>query len=49
MHLSSAAHGRLTDKAEDGPLVIADRPGLFKHGRIAATNVKPLLLDTIFA
>lgn len=42
------SHGRLTDKAEDGPLVIADRRGLLKRDRIGATDVKQLLLDAVF-
>jgi predicted AlkP superfamily pyrophosphatase or phosphodiesterase len=46
--LVGGSHGRLTDKAEDGPLMITDRRGLLKRDRIAATNVKQLLLDAVF-
>jgi predicted AlkP superfamily pyrophosphatase or phosphodiesterase len=47
--LVRGSHGRLTDKAEDGPLVITDRRGLLMRNRIAATDVKQLLLDAVFA
>ena len=46
--LVGGSHGRLTDKAEDGPLMITDRRELLKRDRIAATNVKQLLLDAVF-
>lgn len=46
--LVGGSHGRLTDRAEDGPLMITDRRGLLKRDRIAATNVKQLLLDAVF-
>jgi len=46
--LVRGSHGRLTDKAEDGPLLITDRRGLLKRSCIAATDVKQLLLDAIF-
>jgi predicted AlkP superfamily pyrophosphatase or phosphodiesterase len=47
--LVRGSHGRLTDDAKDGPLVIADRPDLLKRDRIAAVDVKQLLLDAVFA
>jgi hypothetical protein len=47
--LVRGSHGRLTDRDEDGPLVIADRPELLKRDRIAAVDVKQLLLDAVFA
>jgi predicted AlkP superfamily pyrophosphatase or phosphodiesterase len=46
--LVGGSHGRLNDNAEDGPLVIADRPELLKADRMAATEVKQLLLDAVF-
>jgi predicted AlkP superfamily pyrophosphatase or phosphodiesterase len=46
--LVGGSHGRLTDKAEDGPLVITNRRGLLKRRRLAATEVKQLLLDAVF-
>lgn len=46
--LVRGSHGRLTDRAEDGPLVITDRPGLLKQDRIKAIDVKQLLLDAVF-
>jgi predicted AlkP superfamily pyrophosphatase or phosphodiesterase len=46
--LVRGSHGRLTDKAEDGPLVISDRRDLLKTERIAATGIKQLLLDAVF-
>jgi predicted AlkP superfamily pyrophosphatase or phosphodiesterase len=46
--LVRGSHGRPTDKTEDGPLVITDRRGVLKRDRIAATDVKQLLLDAIF-
>lgn len=46
--LVRGSHGRLTEKAEDGPLIIADRPDLLGSDRFAATGVKQLLLDAVF-
>ncbi|MBR0846380.1 alkaline phosphatase family protein [Bradyrhizobium diazoefficiens] len=46
--LVRGSHGRLTESEADGPLVIASRPELLERERIAATDVKQLLLDTIF-
>jgi predicted AlkP superfamily pyrophosphatase or phosphodiesterase len=46
--LVRGSHGRLTDKAEEGPLVLTDRPELLKRDRIAATDVKRLILDAVF-
>ena len=46
--LVRGSHGRLTDKAKDGPLVITDKRGLLKRDRIGATDVKQLLLDAVF-
>ena len=46
--LVRGSHGRPTDNADDGPLVIADQPRLLKWDRVAATQVKQLLLDAVF-
>jgi predicted AlkP superfamily pyrophosphatase or phosphodiesterase len=46
--LVRGSHGRVTDGAEDGPLVIVDRPEFRKGDRISAIDVKSLLLDAIF-
>ena len=46
--LVHGSHGRLTERAEDGPLVIADRPELLTGQEVAATDVKSLLLEAIF-
>jgi predicted AlkP superfamily pyrophosphatase or phosphodiesterase len=46
--LVCGSHGRLTDKAEHGPLVITDQPHLLKRDQIAAVDVKRILLDAIF-
>ena len=46
--LVRGSHGRITDSAEDGPLVITDQARLLKSDHIAATNVKHLLLDAVF-
>jgi predicted AlkP superfamily pyrophosphatase or phosphodiesterase len=46
--LVRGSHGRPTDKREDGPLVITDQPQLLKRDRIAAIDVKQLLLGAIF-
>ena len=46
--LVRGSHGRLTAKAEDGPLVITDQPQLLKRDHIAATEIKQLLLNAVF-
>jgi len=46
--LVRGSHGRITDKTEDGPLVITDRRDLVNRDRIAATDIKDLLLDAVF-
>jgi predicted AlkP superfamily pyrophosphatase or phosphodiesterase len=48
--LVKGSHGRPTDKPEDGPLFITSAPELLKgDGHVAATDVKGLLLDHVFA
>jgi hypothetical protein len=44
--LVRGSHGRITDKAEDGPLMISSEP--LSKARVSATDVKPLLLDLVF-
>ena len=47
--LVKGSHGRPTDKPEDGPLLISSEPGLLSAGPIAATAVKDLILEHVFA
>lgn len=47
--LVRGSHGRLTDRAEDGPLVIANPAHLHGRKELAATDVKSLLLESVFA
>jgi hypothetical protein len=42
------SHGRPTDRAEDGPLLITTAPELLGDGPVHATAVKGLLLDHVF-
>ena len=46
--LVRGSHGRISERSEDGPLVIVDRPKLLKAGTLAATDVRSLLLDAVF-
>jgi predicted AlkP superfamily pyrophosphatase or phosphodiesterase len=47
--LVKGSHGRPTDKAEDGPLLITSMPELLAEEPVSATGVKALLLDHIFS
>jgi predicted AlkP superfamily pyrophosphatase or phosphodiesterase len=47
--LVRGSHGRLTDRAEDGPLFITSEPQLLGEGPVAATGVRDLLLDHVFS
>ncbi len=47
--LVKGSHGRPTDRADEGPLFISSAPELLGEGPVAATEVKRLLLDHIFA
>jgi predicted AlkP superfamily pyrophosphatase or phosphodiesterase len=47
--LVKGSHGRPTDRAEDGPLFISSEPELLSEGPVAATAVKELILDHVFA
>jgi predicted AlkP superfamily pyrophosphatase or phosphodiesterase len=42
------SHGRPTDRAEDGPLLITTAPELLGDGPVHATAVRGLLLDHVF-
>ena len=46
--LVRGSHGRLTDRTEDGPLIISSVPELLADGAVAATDVKELLLCHVF-
>jgi predicted AlkP superfamily pyrophosphatase or phosphodiesterase len=46
--LVRGSHGRLTDRAEDGPLFITSEPQLLGEGPVEATGVRELLLDHVF-
>jgi hypothetical protein len=43
------SHGRLTARPDDGPLVIGSEAALLPDGPVAATAVKGLILDHVFA
>jgi hypothetical protein len=47
--LVGGSHGRITDDANDGPLVVSDRVNLLDGNSLAATDVKSLLLDAVFS
>jgi predicted AlkP superfamily pyrophosphatase or phosphodiesterase len=47
--LVGGSHGRATDDSRDGPLIISDRTDLLEGKNVAATDVKSILLDAIFA
>lgn len=46
--LVKGSHGRLTDRAEDGPLFMSSVPELLPDGAVLATDVKQLLLRHLF-
>ncbi len=46
--LVKGSHGRLTERAEDGPLFMSSVPELLPEGEVAATAVKDLLLQHVF-
>jgi len=47
--LVKGSHGRLTESADDGPLFISSDPALLPTGTVAATAVKDLVLNHVFA
>jgi hypothetical protein len=46
--LVKGSHGRLTDRAEDGPLFMSSVPELLPESAVLATDVKQLLLRHLF-
>jgi predicted AlkP superfamily pyrophosphatase or phosphodiesterase len=46
--LVKGSHGRLTDRADDGPLFMSSVPELLPPDAVAATDVKQLLLRHLF-
>ncbi len=46
--LVRGSHGRVTDRAEDGPLFMSSEPRLLPEGAVDATSVKKLLLRHLF-
>jgi len=46
--LPKGSHGRVTDKAEQGPLFITSDAGCLPPGAVAATDVKTLILRHVF-
>ena len=46
--LVKGSHGRITDKPEDGPLIISSEGELLPEGGIAGTDVKRIVLDHLF-
>jgi predicted AlkP superfamily pyrophosphatase or phosphodiesterase len=46
--LVKGSHGRLTDRPEDGPIVISSRPELLPEGFVPATAFKELVLEHVF-
>jgi predicted AlkP superfamily pyrophosphatase or phosphodiesterase len=46
--LVRGSHGRVTDRAEDGPLFMSSVPEFLPRGEVAATDVKELVLKHLF-
>lgn len=46
--LVRGSHGRLVDRADDGPLVMSNAPELLPEGEVAATAFKELVLAHLF-
>jgi predicted AlkP superfamily pyrophosphatase or phosphodiesterase len=47
--LVKGSHGRPTERWEEGPLLLSSDPELLPAGAVAATAVKDLILDHVFA
>lgn len=47
--LVKGSHGRPTDRIEDGPMLISNRPELIQGDSIHAMDVKNLILDHVFS
>jgi hypothetical protein len=46
--LVRGSHGRPTDRADDGPLIMSSEPGLLPEGAVSAVDVKGILLGHLF-
>lgn len=46
--LVRGSHGRVTERAEEGPLLMSSLPELLPDGDLDATDIKPLLLRHLF-
>lgn len=46
--LVRGSHGRPTDRAHDGPLLISNAPALVPEGALAVTDVRRIALDHLF-
>ncbi len=46
--LVRGSHGRITDHPNDGPVLLSSRPDLLPEGAVAATDIKPLVLASVF-
>lgn len=46
--LVKGSHGRVTDREEDGPVIISSEPDLLPDGAIEAMSVKQLILNHLF-
>jgi len=46
--LVKGSHGRLADRAEDGPLIISSESDLLPEGEVAGTDVKQIVLSHLF-
>jgi predicted AlkP superfamily pyrophosphatase or phosphodiesterase len=47
-HLVKGTHGRLTENAAEGPLVISSEPGMLPDGAVKAVDFKRLVLSHVF-
>jgi predicted AlkP superfamily pyrophosphatase or phosphodiesterase len=47
--LVRGSHGRTTAREDDGPLLISSEPRLLPEAAVAATEVKSIILDHVFA
>jgi predicted AlkP superfamily pyrophosphatase or phosphodiesterase len=47
--LVKGSHGRLTDRPEDGPVIIGSQAHLLPEGPVPATGVKQVMLDYLFS
>lgn len=46
--LVKGSHGRVNERAEDGPLIMSSEPGLLPEGDVDAREVKALMLAHVF-